>query len=185
MNIALYARVSTDEQKPDLQLLELRRFAEARKFMIVQEFVDVGHSGAKASRPQLDALMDGARKRRFDGVLVWKFDRLARSVDHLRRTLLEFRKLGIEFLSYTENLDTSTPMGEAMFSIMGAMAQLERDLIRERTVAGLRAAKARGVRLGGKPLGLEAQVLRLRNEGRTFREIATTLGVSIAYAHKA
>jgi DNA invertase Pin-like site-specific DNA recombinase len=193
MRVAIYARVSTENpkkpglksQSPEMQLFALRNYAASRNFIVVEEYVDKGVSGSKTSRPQLDKLMDAARKRKFDAVLVWKFDRWARSVQHLVETLGEFRNLGVQFLSYSENIDTSSPMGAAMFSIIAAMAQLERDLIVERTLAGLAAARALG-KVGGPKVRLhkEQEVLRLREEpGNSIRKIAKKLGVSVGYVH--
>lgn len=136
----IYARVSTSDQSAQMQLDVLREFAERRGLQVLDEFVDLGVSGAKERRPQLDLLMDGARKKKFDLVLVYRFDRFARSVKHLVTALEEFQGLGIEFASYSENLDTGTPMGRAMFSIIGALAELERSLIVERSVEGQKRA---------------------------------------------
>lgn len=120
--VALYARVSTLDQSCDMQLEDLRRYAA--RFGRSCEYVDVGVSGAQRRRPQLDALMKDAHKRLFDVLLVWKFDRFARSVKHLVDSLEEFRALGIDFISYTEGVDTTTPSGELLFHIMGAVAQV-------------------------------------------------------------
>lgn len=172
MRAAIYARVSTLKQSPDMQLEALRKFAHGR-FEICREYVDIGVSGSKDSRPQLDVLMSDARKRLFSAVLVWKFDRFARSVKHLVISLEEFNHLGIAFISFSENLDTSSPMGRAMFSIIGAMSQLERDLIRERVTAGVRRAIENGKRWGHpKPVDLE------RVRGMSLRQAAGVLGVS-------
>jgi DNA invertase Pin-like site-specific DNA recombinase len=147
MRATIYARVSTKDQSCDLQLRDLRAYCAARGFASVREFVDVG-SGAKDSRPQLNDLMDAARKRQFDAVVVWRFDRFARSTKHLLLALEEFRSLGIQFSSYQENIDTTSRLGQALFTIVAAVAQLERDLIRERVSAGIRNARANGKKLG-------------------------------------
>ncbi len=146
--VAIYARVSTFDQSTETQLLDLRRYATDRGWRIYQEYCDNGVSGTKGSRPALDQLMDEAKKRRFDAVLVWRFDRFARFTKHLILALEEFRNLGIDFLSYQENIDTSSPLGAAIFTIIGAVAQLERDIIVERVRAGLRRARNNGKRLG-------------------------------------
>lgn len=151
--VAIYARVSTNEQSPELQLRDLRQYTMARG-LSATEYVDSGFSGAKQSRPALDRLMDDARKRRFDCVLVWRFDRFARSTKHLLLALEEFRSLGIQFISYQENIDTTSPLGQALFTIVSAVAQLERDLIRGRVRAGLRNARAKGKRFGRRALKL-------------------------------
>ncbi len=136
--VALYARVSTTDQSTDSQLLDLRRYVSERGWNSFKEYVDEGISGTKDSRPALNVLMNDAKKRRFDVVLVWRFDRFARSTKHLILALEEFRNLGIDFVSYQENIDTSSPLGSAIFTIISAVAQLERDIIAERVKAGLR-----------------------------------------------
>src|ERR1700745_687180 len=178
MRVAIYARVSTKDQSCDLQLRDLRAYCAARGFASVREFVDVGESGAKDSRPQLNELMAAARKRQFDVVMVWRFDRFARSTKHLLLALEEFRSLGIQFISYHENIDTSSPLGQALFTIVSAVAQLERDLIRERVSAGIPKARASGKQLGRPRRAVNHdEVWRLRSEGASLREIATKLGV--------
>ena len=144
--VAIYCRVSTDDQSIDHQLNSLLDYAKAREFEVNSQFqyCDVGVSGSKENRPQLDRLMDDARKRKFDIVLVWKFDRFARSSKQLALALDEFRSLGIEFISFTENIDTSSPLGQAMFTLISAMAQIERDLIVERIKSGMDNAKKNG-----------------------------------------
>lgn len=175
MKVAIYARVSTLDQDVAMQLRDLRAYSESRGFTIHKEYIDQGVSGSKVSRPELDKLMDGARKRKFDVVLVWRFDRFARSSQHLALALDEFRSLGVQFISYNENIDTSTPMGAAMFTIISAMAQLERDIIRERVIAGVRTAQAKGTHCG-RPRELDpAQAKALRAQGLTIREIAAQL----------
>jgi len=146
--VAIYCRVSTLDQSTDSQLLDLRRYTKERGWQIFQEYCDNGISGTKDSRPALNQLMDEARKRRFDVVLVWRFDRFARSTKHLILALEEFRNLGIDFISYQENIDTSSPLGSAIFTIISAVAQLERDIIAERVKAGLRRAQENGKHIG-------------------------------------
>ena len=177
---AIYARVSTlANQSPQMQLDVLREYAARRGFAVVSEFIDQGVSGARDQRPELDRLMVGARQRAFDLVLVYRFDRFARSVRHLVTALDEFRALGIEFVSYSESLDTSTPIGRAMFSIVAALAELERDIIVERSVEGQRRARARGKHIGRPRRQVDAaRVLRLRAEGRSLRAIARAIGAS-------
>ncbi len=185
MRVALYARVSTTDkgQDPELQLDPLRDYARARESTIHQEYVDNGISGAKERRPALDQLMGDARRRLFDAVLVWRFDRFARSTRHLINTLHEFRHLGIAFISHQENLDTSSPLGEAMFTIIGAMAQLERDITRERVKAGVARARARGRQLGRpRKVFHRDHVEQLRAKGLSFRQIGKQLGISPALA---
>src|SRR6202790_3389095 len=178
MRIGIYARVSTKDQSCELQIRDLRSYCVARGFDIVREYVDVGQSGAKDSRPELNKLMDDARKRQFDAIVVWRFDRFARSTKHLLSALEEFRSLGIQFISYQENVDTSTPLGQALFTIVSAVAQLERELIRERVSAGIRNARANGKKLGRPKSSVDgAQVLQLREQGQTPQQIAAKLGV--------
>ena len=145
---ALYLRVSTADQKPDLQYDGLRGYAARAGLDVVQDYCDVAVSGRREGRPQLNALMAAARNREIDCVLVWKFDRFARSTRHLLTALEEFDHLGVRFVSVQDQVDTDSPMGRAMFTIIGAMAELESSLISERVTAGMRAAEARGKHLG-------------------------------------
>lgn len=180
MRVALYARVSTRDQNLDLQLDELRAAAKLSQFAPWPlEYIDHGVSGAAESRPALDALMAAARAGELQAVMVWRFDRFARSVTHLLAALDTFRQLGVEFVSLRERLDTRTPMGRAVFTILAAMAEMERGLIRERTLAGLDAARRRGVQVG-RPRRMvdRSELNRLRDGGRSIRGIAAELGVS-------
>jgi DNA invertase Pin-like site-specific DNA recombinase len=145
---ALYLRVSTPEQKPDLQYDGLRGYAAHAGLEVVGDYCDVAVSGRREGRPQLSALMMAVRKREIDCVLVWKFDRFARSTHHLLAALEEFDHLGVRFISVQDQIDTDSPMGRAMFTIIGAMAELESSLISERVTAGMRAAESRGRHLG-------------------------------------
>jgi DNA invertase Pin-like site-specific DNA recombinase len=141
MKTALYGRVSTaNGQDPEMQLRELREYCDRRGWEVAGEYVDAGISGAKEKRPELDKLLADTHKRCFDAVVVWRFDRFARSVSHLLRALESFRSLGIEFVSLSEQVDTSTPTGKMVFTVLGAVAELERSLIAERVRAGLRNA---------------------------------------------
>ena len=179
MKVALYARVSTDSQDPELQLSALRSHAANRGWEIVQEYVDVGFSGAKERRPALDRLVKDAWGGDFRAVLVWRFDRFARSVEHLIKALQKFGSLKIDFISLQEQFDTSTPIGQAMFTIIGVMAQLERDIIRERVKAGLERARANGVRLGRPTAEAQSdQVKVLREQGLSLGKIAQRLKCS-------
>ena len=179
MKVALYARVSTNSQDPELQLSTLRSHAANRGWEIVQEYVDVGISGAKEKRPALDRLLKDAWAGKFQAVLVWRFDRFARSVKHLMVALEKFRSLKIDFISLQEQFDTSTPIGQAMFTIIGVMAQLEREIIRERVMAGLARARERGVRLGRPTANARGdQALTLKNQGLSLQEMAKQLKCS-------
>jgi DNA invertase Pin-like site-specific DNA recombinase len=178
MRIGIYARVSTKDQSCELQVRDLRAYCTARGFDLVGEYVDAGQSGAKDSRPELNKLMDDARKRQFDAIVVWRFDRFARSTKHLLLALEEFRSLGIQFISYQENIDTSSALGQALFTIVSAVAQLERDLIRERVSAGIRNARANGKKLGRPMRTVDRdRILQMRAEGQSLQQIAENLGV--------
>jgi DNA invertase Pin-like site-specific DNA recombinase len=182
--VALYARVSTNDQKADLQIDALRQLARQRGWRVHAEYVDEGYSGTRDRRPALDRLMADAHKGKFGVVAVWRFDRFARSVRHLILTLDDFREKGIDFVSVNDGLDTSTATGRMTFAIVAALAQFEAELIRERTVAGLAAARRRGVRLGRRPVRVDVDRAReLRSNGKSFREIASVLGISVGKAH--
>ena len=185
--VAIYARVSTPDgkgQSPEMQLRELREHCERRGWTIAGEYVD-RMTGTKDSRPELDRLMADAHKRRFDVVIVWKFDRFARSVSHLLRALETFKALRIDFVSYSEQMDTSTPAGKMVFTVLGAVAELERSLIVERVRAGLRNARAKGKHLGRPRANIDANRLAaLRREGKSLKQIAAEVGCSAAYVHK-
>jgi len=177
--VALYARVSTTDQSTDSQLLDLRRYVRERGWDVFKEYVDEGISGTKDSRPALNELMNDAKKRRFDVVLVWRFDRFARSTKHLILALEEFKNLGIDFVSYQENIDTSSPLGSAIFTIISAVAQLERDIIAERVKAGLRRARANGRKLGRPRVEVDpAQIQKMRSRGLSLRAIGKQIGIS-------
>ncbi len=184
---AIYARVSTaDGQDPTMQTRELREYCAHRGWELAGEYLDVGISGAKEKRPELDCLMTDAHRRRFDAVVVWKFDRFARSVSHLLWALETFRALGVEFVSYSEQLDTSTPAGKMVFTVLGAVAELERSLIAERVKAGLRNARAKGKWLGRPRKVLDvARIARLRAAGHSWRAVAAELGVSVGTVYAA
>lgn len=185
--VALYARVSTRKgQDVSMQLRDLRELCARRKWKIVSEFVDRGISGAVDSRPELNRLMEEAHKGKFSIVVVWKFDRFARSVSHLLKALETFRSLGIEFVSFSDGeIDTTTAAGKMVFTVLGAVGELERSLIGERVRSGLRNAAAKGVRLGRPPLkNLTASEIRqLRRDRRRARTSFSTLahkyGVSV------
>jgi DNA invertase Pin-like site-specific DNA recombinase len=186
LRIAIYARVSTKNgQDPEMQLAELREYIRNRKWKTAGEYVDKGISGVSDSRPELSRLIADANRRSFDAVAVWKFDRFARSVSHLLRALETFRALGIEFVSLSENIDTSTPTGKMVFTVLASVSELERSLIGERVRAGLRNAKARGTRLGRPSLKVLTltETQRLRSERRrsriSFKELAGKYGVSV------
>ena len=179
---ALYARVSTTGHGQDvgLQLDELRRMASQRGWQVL-EYVDDGVSGAKERRPALDLLMADARAGKLELVAVWRFDRFARSTAHLLSAMEEFRALGVDFVSQREQIDTSTPMGKAMFTIVAAMAELERDVLRERVVAGVRRAQAAGKHCGRPRVELDLRpAAALLEQGRSLKEVSAILNVSRA-----
>jgi DNA invertase Pin-like site-specific DNA recombinase len=177
---AVYARVSTNQQDTENQLIELRRYCEARGWQAV-EFIDNGFSGAlgEDKRPALKALMDAARKRQVDTVIVWDFSRFARSMRHLVEALDLFRAWGVSFISLREGIDTSTANGRLVFGIFASLAEFERELIRERVNLGLKRARAQGKQLGRPKAAIDpATAHRMRHEGRSLREIASALSVS-------
>ena len=186
--VALYARVSTrgNGQNPETQLVALREYARSRGLQIAGEYVDVGISGAKDRRPELDRMMADARKRRFHTVLVARFDRFARSTRHLVLALEEFNALGIDFISLSESVDTSTPMGKMVFTVISAVAELERSLIRERVVMGLNRARAQGKRLGRPKVAVDAaRIAALRVQGHSWSEICRQTGIAKGTAQRA
>ena len=177
--VAIYARVSTKDQSVDMQLNDLERYSRERGLNIFNIYKDSGVSGTKETRPALGELMNDAKKRKFDMVLVWRFDRFARSTKHLVTALHEFRHLGIDFISFQENIDTSSPLGEAIFTIISAMSKLERDIIAERVKGGLRKAKANGKKLG-RPKNIvdTEKVIEYRKKNKSIRQIASELNLS-------
>jgi DNA invertase Pin-like site-specific DNA recombinase len=183
MTAALYARVSTTDQTCENQLLELRRYCEARGWTIGREFVDTGVSGSKDRRPALDELTAEAKRRRFDTLIVWRLDRLGRSLRHLVVLLEEFQALGIGFVSLGEGIDLGTPAGRLQLHILAALAEFERSRIQERVRAGLARAKAQGVQLGRPEKRVpEDRLAAVR--GLSIREAAERLGVSRSTAHR-
>jgi DNA invertase Pin-like site-specific DNA recombinase len=177
--VAIYARVSTSEQNPEAQLLALREYAARRGFSIYKEYVDhvsgdVQQRGAKRQNNHAYCeLMDEASRRAFDCVLVWKYDRFARSLSVLVSALQQFSTLGIDFISYTQNIDTTTPMGRLFYHVIGSFAEFEREIIIERVRAGLANARAKGKSLGRpKDRIAEMRIIALREQGLSLREIA-------------
>ncbi len=177
---ALYLRVSTVDQHPETQLHDLRLMAAQRSYEIVQEYTD-RLSGVKARRPGLDQMMADARRGRFDVLLVWACDRIARSTRHLLEVLDELNRIGVEFVSFRENLDTAGPLGRAIVVIIGAIAELERSLIVERVRAGMRRARLDGQRIGRAPLVLDtAAIQQDRQRGQSIRQLAKEHRISTA-----
>jgi DNA invertase Pin-like site-specific DNA recombinase len=177
---ALYLRVSTVDQHPENQLHDLRTLVLQRGYEITNTYED-RISGAKAKRPGLDRLMHDAKHAKFDIVLVWAFDRIARSTRHFLEVLDELNHLNIEFVSFRENIDTGGPLGRAMVVIIGAISELERNLIVERIRAGMRRARLDGRQIGRKPLEVDrAGLLRDRSQGKSYNELAASYGISKA-----
>jgi len=183
--VAIYSRVSTKEQDPDSQLFMLRRYAKSRRFKIYREYVDK-ISGDTEERTEYKRLFEDVRKRKVDIVLVWRFDRFARSTRMLLAALDEFRNLGVDFISYHENIDTTSPLGRAIFVILSAIAEFEKELIVQRVKAGLAKAKLKGKRLGRPPLTPEQKesILMQREQNLSIRQIATMERISIGVVHK-
>lgn len=181
---ALYLRVSTVDQHPETQLHDLRQMATQRGYQIVAEFTDKA-SSVKAKRPALEELMRNARRGKFDTVLVWACDRIARSTRHFLEILDELNRLQVEFISFRENIDTAGPLGRAIVVIIGAIAELERNLIVERVKAGMRRARLEGRHIGRQPLELDREaILQDRRRGLSLRQIAHEHSVSRATIHR-
>ena len=188
MRVAIYARVSTTNHGQDasMQTRELREYCQRRVWEIEGEYVDAGVSGAKERRPQLDALLIACRKRRVDAVVVYRYDRFARSLRQLVNALEEFRSLGIEFISLHEGVDTSTPNGRLVFGIFASIAEFERELIRDRVKSGIAAARSKGKRLGRPTVSVDAtRIAALRDSGATWRTITRELGLSAGTVKRA
>ena len=186
MKAAIYCRVSTTAgQSVDMQTRDLRQLAQQRGFEIVAEFCDEGVSGSCDSRPQLDRMLADAQRGKFQAVLIWRLDRLGRSLQHLVRLFENFRSWNVALISFGEGLDFSTSMDKLFYQLSGAFAEFERDCIRERVKAGLRNARAKGKRLGRPSATVDAaRIGRLRIQGRSVREIASELGYSRGLVHK-
>ena len=177
--VAIYARVSTVDkgQDPETQLLALRDYATQRGFAIVGEYIDYA-SGTREDRPHYRALVEAARKRHLDLVLVWRYDRFARSTQALVQALHEFHRLGVDFISYQENIDTTTPQGELIFTVMASLAQFERALISERVKAGMARAKAQGKRISRAPIprGVQVRIADLYRQGVSIHQMSQKAG---------
>jgi DNA invertase Pin-like site-specific DNA recombinase len=182
---ALYGRVSTNTQNPQMQIAELREYCEKRTWEVAGEFVDTGVSGSKERRPALDQLLSLCRKRQVDAVVVYRYDRFARSLRQLVNALEEFRALGIDFVSLHEGVDTSTPNGRLVFGIFASIAEFERELIRDRVRSGLAAARAKGTRLGRPRKDVDVTAIaRLRAEGASWATIGKTLAIGEGTARR-
>ena len=180
---AIYYRVSTTDQDVGGQVDELREYADHRGFKVVGEYVDTA-SGATRKRPELDLMLGQVRTGKVDIVLVWAFDRFARSTSHLVNTLEEFQQLGVDFISFRQQIDTSTAAGKLTFTILAGIAEFEREMIRERVKTGMAAAKARGRHVGRRriPMTKQSKARSLRSRGMSYREIAKQLGIATGTA---
>jgi DNA invertase Pin-like site-specific DNA recombinase len=184
--VAIYGRVSTGEQSVDMQVSELTDYALNRGWLIVDQYLDCGVSGSKESRPALNRLMNDARQRKFDILLVWKIDRFGRSLKHLVNSLAELESVGVAFVSLRDSLDLSSPAGRLMAQLLGAISEFERSLITERVRAGIRNARSKGRRLGRPRLEVDnGRIARLRSNGASLRAISEQLGVSLGTVHRA
>ncbi len=183
--VAIYARVSTHDQTADNQILDLVNFCNMRGWTVQQTFKDEGVSGAKDDRPKLNEMMDLIRRRKFDAMLVWALDRFARSMKHLVLTLDELRELKVDFISFKQNIDTSTSQGRLMFHVIAGMAEFEREMIRDRVMSGLRRARSQGKQLGRPGLS-DSKVLEILSfRGKaSIRQIAALVGVSKTVVQK-
>ena len=169
-----------------MQTRELEEYCQRRGWQVHDIYVDNGVSGKKDSRPELNRMMQDGHERRFSVVVVWRFDRFARSVSHLLRALETFNALGVQFVSLSEQVDTCTPTGKMVFTVLGAVAELERNLIVERVRAGLRHARAKGKRLGRPRKHVDAgQIASLRASGDSWRTISRKTGVSVGTVYAA
>lgn len=181
---AVYLRVSTVEQTTENQLHSINKYCECQGWAIKHVYTDHGISGAKDKRPQLDQLKEDIKKYKYDTVVVFKFDRLARSTSHLLECLQLFQSYGVDFVSVTEGIDTSTSIGKMIFTFLGGIAEFERSLIQERIKAALDLRKQQGVKLGRPRVGFDvSEAVRMRNEGNSYRTIAKALGVSLGSLH--
>src|SRR5882762_4142481 len=186
MRAAIYTRVSTADQSVDMQLRDLSKLAASRDFEVVKEYCDEGQSGAKSSRPALDKMLADAKAGKFEVILIWRLDRLGRSLANLIRLLEDFKSWNVALISFSESLDFTTSMGKLFYQLLGAFSEFERETIRERTRSGLRNAKARGVKLGRKVVPVDvSEVARLRAAGNSYKHISQTLRVSIGSLYRA
>ena len=184
---AIYARVSTDKQKAEMQVVELKEFVKRRGFSLGKVFIDQGYTGGNIQRPAFGKMMEDAHKRSFDVLIVWKLDRLSRSLKDLITTLETLGSLGIDFISYDNSLDTSTPTGKLVFHVVGSVAEFERDIIKERVRAGLANARRNGKKLGRPSIlaKISPIVYILKEKGLSNRMIAHKLGVGEATVRRA
>jgi DNA invertase Pin-like site-specific DNA recombinase len=183
---AIYCRCSTDQQDTQLQKDDLTEFCRRRGWAVYQVYEDKGISGTKDSRPALDQMVKDAHQGKFDVVLVWRFDRYGRSTAHLLNSLNTFRSLNVDFVSLNEALDTTTPSGRVLFTIIAAIAEFERAIIVERVRAGVKRAQANGVKCGRPRKGFDfKRAVELRRNGQSLRQVARQMGVSLSTLYRA
>jgi DNA invertase Pin-like site-specific DNA recombinase len=184
---AIYARVSTDKQKAEMQVVELKNYIKRRGFSLEKTYIDQGFTGGNIQRPAFGRMMEDAHKRAFDVLIVWKLDRLSRSLKDLITTLETLGSLGVDFISYDNSLDTSTPTGKLVFHVVGSVAEFERDIIKERVRAGLANARRNGKRLGRPSIlaKVSPKIFILKENGLSNRAIAIRLGVGEATVRRA
>jgi DNA invertase Pin-like site-specific DNA recombinase len=187
LKIATYSRVSTShhDQNPQVQVEELRRYCEQRGWVIQHEIIDHGYSGGTTNRPGLRQLLELARSKQIDGIVIMKLDRLFRSLKHLLATLDELKELEIAFVSIGDQIDFSTPSGRLMLHIVAAFGEFERALVRDRTLTGLAHARSKGVKLGRPANASNEKIIALRQQGLSYRQIRKNLGCSMATIKKA
>lgn len=184
MRVAIYARVSTDDQTNQTQINELKKYCELKGWSDLTIFQDEGISGTKTSRPEFDRMVEGAKNKEFDVIAVWRFDRASRSTRHLLELLDDFKKWGVDFVSLKEQIDTSSAAGKLMFTMISAFAQFERDVISDRTKAAMSRLKEEGRQVGRSKTYDYSKVIELKNQGKRPPEIAQILGISKSHARK-
>jgi len=183
--VAIYGRISTSDQCIETQLQAIRQYCKNQEWEVVKEYLDEGISGSKDSRPALNELKEDCRKGKIKGVIVYKFDRLARSTAHLLECLTLFKQYNIDFVSVTEGIDTGTSVGKMVYTFLGAIAEFERELIKERVKAGMERAKNAGIHCGRKRVGFDLEkALELRRQGLGYKQIAKHVTASRSTLHR-
>ena len=185
-NVIIYGRISTDEQNVESQLLAVRKYCKIQDWIISKEYIDKGISGSKDSRPSLDKLKADCKKGTIQAVVVFKFDRIARSTSHLLECLNLFQRYGVDFVSVTEGVDTSTSVGKMVYTFLGAIAEFERSLIQERVKGGIQRAKDAGIHCGRPRIGFDvSEAIQLQSDGFSLRQISKKLNISYSTINRA